>query len=85
MRQLLSYQNFLALLLGGLLLGACGGNNGTTTSTPTSTLGTDSAATKVGGTPTTDAAADTAATNTTMGVPAGRTGTTPANTMGTGQ
>jgi len=79
MRQLLSYQNFLALLLGGLLLGACGGNSNTTTSTPTSMLGTKSAATKVGGT-----SADTAATTTTMGVPAGRTVTTPANTMGTG-
>lgn len=71
-----------ALLLSGLLLGSCGGNSNTSTSTPTSTLGTDSAATKVGSIP---AEADTAATTTTMGVPAGRTTTTPANTMGTGQ
>lgn len=42
-----------AVLAGGLLLGACGGQ-GTTdikTSTPSSMLGTDSAATKVGGMP----------------------------------
>jgi len=40
------------LLLGGLLLGACGGNQAdVSTNTPTSTLGTDSAAAKVGGTP----------------------------------
>ena len=39
-----------ALALGGLLLGSCGGN-GASTSTPSSTLGTDSAATKVGGMP----------------------------------
>lgn len=37
-------------MLGGLLLGSCGGN-GASTSTPSSTLGTDSAATKVGGMP----------------------------------
>lgn len=40
----------VALVLGGLLLGSCGGN-GASTSTPSSTLGTDSAATKVGGMP----------------------------------
>jgi hypothetical protein len=40
------------LLLGGLMLSACGGNQAdVSTSTPTSTLGTDSAATKVGGAP----------------------------------
>ena len=42
-----------AVLVGGLLLGACGGQ-GTAdvkTTTPSSMLGTDSAATKVGGTP----------------------------------
>ena len=40
----------LTFLLGlTALLSACGHSN-TTTSTPTSTLGTDSAATKVGGT-----------------------------------
>lgn len=43
---------FAALLLGGLFLTACGGNQADVrTSTPTSTLGTDSAAAKVGGTP----------------------------------
>jgi hypothetical protein len=47
-----------ALLLGGSLLSACGGNaDKTTTNTPSSMLGTDSAATKVGGTA---PAADTA-------------------------
>jgi hypothetical protein len=40
------------LLLGGLFFTACGGNQAdVSTSTPSSTLGTDSAATKVGGTP----------------------------------
>jgi hypothetical protein len=47
-----------ALLLGGLFLTACGGNQAdVSTSTPTSTLGTDSAAAKVGGTPPDSAAA----------------------------
>jgi hypothetical protein len=43
----------LALLLaGGMLLSACGSQNTDIhTSTPSSVLGTDSAATKVGGTP----------------------------------
>lgn len=50
MPQSTSYRALAALLLGGSLLGACGGNADTTTSTPSSTLGTDSAATKVGGT-----------------------------------
>lgn len=68
-----------ALLAGGLFLGACGSNDQVSTSTPTSTLGTDSAAAKVGG-----MSADTAATTTTMGVPADRTVATPATTMGTG-
>ncbi|MGI4865947.1 MAG: hypothetical protein ACRYFZ_18630 [Janthinobacterium lividum] len=51
MLQLKSYLTPVALLCGGLLLGACGGNQAgdTTTNTPSSTLGTDSAATKVGG------------------------------------
>ncbi len=41
-----------ALLLTGLFLTACGGNQADiSTNTPTSTLGTDSAAAKVGGTP----------------------------------
>lgn len=41
-----------ALLLSALVLPACGGNQADVhTSTPTSTLGTDSAAAKVGGTP----------------------------------
>jgi hypothetical protein len=45
----LPFRALTALLAGGLLLGACGGN--VSTNTPTSTLGTDSAAAKVGGTP----------------------------------
>ena len=47
------YLALATLLLGGALLGACGGKNArnTTTNTPSSMLGTDSAATKVGGTP----------------------------------
>jgi hypothetical protein len=44
-----SFRILATLLLGGLFLGACGGN--VSTNTPTSTLGTDSAAAKVGGTP----------------------------------
>jgi ABC-type glycerol-3-phosphate transport system substrate-binding protein len=42
-----------AILLAGLLLAACGGsgNADVKTTTPSSMLGTDSAATKVGGTP----------------------------------
>jgi hypothetical protein len=53
-----SYRALAALLLGGTLLAACGGNTSNVgTSTPSSMLGTDSAATKVGGTmPTTDSA-----------------------------
>lgn len=51
MRQFPYYRALAALLLGGSLLGACGGNaDKTTTSTPSNTLGTDSAATKAGGT-----------------------------------
>ena len=48
-----SFLALAALLAGGLLLGACGGNSSTSstpTTTPSNTLGTDSAATKVGGT-----------------------------------
>lgn len=46
---------WVALVAGGLLLGACGGNQSQVhTSTPTSTLGTDSAASKVGGVPDTN-------------------------------
>ena len=46
-------KSFVALLLvGGALLSACGSKTGDThTSTPSSMLGTDSAAAKVGGTP----------------------------------
>ncbi|GAB3637187.1 hypothetical protein GCM10027422_27770 [Hymenobacter arcticus] len=79
MKQAFFGRTVAALLLGGLLLGACGGNSNTSTSTPTSTLGTDSAATKVGGMPT-----DTA--NTTGGVmPAPKGGTGPSGTTnGTG-
>ena len=41
-----------AIVAGGLLLGGCGGNDShVSTSTPSSTLGTDSAASKVGGMP----------------------------------
>jgi len=72
-----------ALALGGLLLGSCGGN-GASTSTPSSTLGTDSAATKVGG------MADTTGTGGTMSTPAstgtsttGGTMSSPASTTGT--
>lgn len=46
-----SSRALVALLLGGLFFSACGGDQaGGSTNTPTSTLGTDSAATKVGGT-----------------------------------
>lgn len=44
-----SLRLFAILLLSGLFFSACGGN--VSTNTPTSTLGTDSAAAKVGGTP----------------------------------
>lgn len=54
------------LLVSGALLSACGGKTSDThTSTPSSMLGTDSAATKVGGTP--PLPTDTAATGTTTG------------------
>lgn len=54
-----------ALLLGGLLLGACsGGGSDTPTNTPSSTLGTDSSATKVGGLP------DSLNTGSSMSAPA---------------
>lgn len=55
MRHFFSGRAAAALALGGLFLGSCGG--GTSTSTPSSTLGTDSAAGKVGG------MADSAATS----------------------
>ena len=52
MLQVKSYLAPAALLVGGLLLASCGGKGADTpTTTPTSTLGTDSAATKVGGAP----------------------------------
>lgn len=81
MKQALFGRTLAALLLGGLLLGACGGNSNTSTSTPTSTLGTDSAATKVGGMPT-----DTAGASMRGGVmPAPKGGAGPSgNTNGTG-
>lgn len=45
------YLALAALLTGGTLLGACGSKQAnTSTNTPSSMLGTDSAATKVGGT-----------------------------------
>ncbi|GAA4494261.1 hypothetical protein GCM10023172_04070 [Hymenobacter ginsengisoli] len=76
-----------ALLLGGLLLGACsGGSSDTHTNTPSSTLGTDSAATKVGGMP------DSTGTSGTMSAPASGamngtstspTGGTPGSASGT--
>lgn len=66
-----------ALVLGGLFLGSCGGS-GTSTSTPSSTLGTDSAATKVGG------MADTTGAGGPMSAPAGGTGGTTMNGGGTG-
>ncbi|MVN78177.1 hypothetical protein GO988_17755 [Hymenobacter sp. HMF4947] len=67
MRNSMSYRALAALLLGGSLLGACNGNaDNTTTSTPSSMLGTDSAATKVGGTP---PAADSSATGRPMAPP----------------
>ncbi|MBJ6145175.1 hypothetical protein [Hymenobacter sp. BT559] len=53
MTTLKTYSGVAATLLASLLLGACGGQ-GTTdvkTTTPSSMLGTDSAATKVGGMP----------------------------------
>ena len=51
MLQLKSILAPAALLGGGLLLGSCGGSQTSdiSTNTPSSTLGTDSAATKVGG------------------------------------
>ncbi|MGI4760830.1 MAG: hypothetical protein ACRYF0_08995 [Janthinobacterium lividum] len=72
-----------ALVLGGLFLGSCGGN-GTSTNTPSSTLGTDSAATKVGGMP--DSAGTGAMNSTAPGTSAtgtSPTGSSPAGTAGT--
>ena len=56
-----SYLILAALALGSTLLAACG-HADTTTTTPSSTLGTDSAATKVGGIPATDTAGVPSAT-----------------------
>jgi hypothetical protein len=76
----LSGRALAALIAGGLFFGSCGGN-GASTSTPSSTLGTDSAATKVGGMP------DSTGASGTMGAPAGGTGggnSTDPNTSATG-
>lgn len=51
MRRLSLVLALLALLLPGLLTACEGNKGGASTSTPTATLGTDSAATKVGGLP----------------------------------
>jgi hypothetical protein len=66
-----------ALALGGLLLGSCGGN-GASTNTPSSTLGTDSAATKVGGMP------DSLNTGTPAGGSGGAMNSTAPGTSATG-
>lgn len=51
MRKAIWYLTPAALLASALLLGACGGNqSAVSTSTPSSTMGTDSAATQAGGT-----------------------------------
>lgn len=60
----LSGRTLAALVAGGLFLGSCGGN-GASTSTPSSTLGTDSAATKAGGMPDSTGAAGGATINST--------------------
>jgi len=54
-----AFQSCAALAAAALLLCACGsqGSADVKTTTPTSTLGTDSAAAKVGGTPPADTAA----------------------------
>jgi hypothetical protein len=73
MRPSLSFLPLAALLLGSLSLSSCGGReNGTSTSTPTSTLGTESNASKVGG------------TDAPMGAPADGTGSASTNGMDTG-
>ena len=77
MKNVLLGRSLAALLLGGLCLSACGGNGNTATSTPTSTLGTDSAATKVGG------MADTTGAGGTMSAPTGGTGGTSMSGNGT--
>ena len=51
MRHFNPFFTLAALLLSGTLLSSCGGGSDTKTSTPSSTLGTDSAATQVGGMP----------------------------------
>jgi hypothetical protein len=68
----LSGRALAALIAGGLFFGSCGGN-GASTSTPSSTLGTDSAATKVGGMP------DSTGASGTMGAPAGGSGSATVN------
>ena len=65
-----------AVLAGGLLLGACGGQGDVKTTTPSSMLGTESAATKVGGMP-----ADTTGLGTTPSMGAAADSTR----LGTGQ
>ena len=64
------YLSLAALLVNGALLAACGNSN-VHTSSPSSTLGTDSSATKVGGT--------------TNGSAAGSDTTTAGGTTGTGR
>ncbi|WP_125917217.1 hypothetical protein [Hymenobacter coccineus] len=77
MRPFLSFLPLTALLLGSLSLSSCGGGeNGT--STPTSTLGTESNASKVGG------IADSTGVGSTMGAPANGTGNTSPNGADTG-
>ncbi|MGI4821536.1 MAG: hypothetical protein ACRYFV_10040 [Janthinobacterium lividum] len=98
MQQFKTYLALAALLFGSVLLEACG-NGDVHTSTPSSTLGSDSSATKVGGTvngPTTgststaNTAGATVAGNTTGASTAGATttgsnNTTPGGTTSTSQ
>ncbi len=79
MRQATTGRALAALLAGSLFLGACGNGN-VSTNTPTSTLGTDSAAAKVGGTVDSVGAANVG----TSGNGAGTSGVGGATTGGAG-
>jgi hypothetical protein len=84
MRQSKTYLALAALLLGNVLLEACG-NSDVHTSTPSSTLGSDSSATKVGGTVNEPTTGSTSTANTAGATVAGSTAgatTTGATTAG---
>ncbi len=83
MQRAKSYLALAAMLFSGALLGACGNSN-VHTSSPSSTLGTDSSATKVGGTANGPATGSTGAGSPSTPA-AGADNTTAGGTTGTSQ